>query len=130
MLSGGAFHRFVSGAAGLRVAVVNDESATGLGFDMIVQSDVVALERGSERGELLYQAGADDGLNFLLDLVASGAFNRRHAGIFAGGDETAAGSGLNAINKSAKDAFEVHEEMSEFYSGVAVCVLANAILIQ
>ena len=54
------------------------------------------------------QTGGDGFLDPLLDLFASGAFDRRGAWIFAGGDETAARFRFNSINESAEDGFEVH----------------------
>src|SRR5207302_6111408 len=70
--------------------------------------DVVARQRGLQRGKLRAKVRGNALLNFSLDLLTSSAFDGGNGGIFAGSYESSAGLGLDAVNKFAKNVFEFH----------------------
>jgi hypothetical protein len=70
-----------------------------------VQLDVITRQRGLQGGKLRAEVRGNALLNFPLDLLTSSAFDGGSGGIFAGGYESSAGLGLDAVNKLAEDAF-------------------------
>src|SRR5947199_10060308 len=87
---------------------MNDEAPAWYGFDVIVQLDLVARQRGLQGRKLRAQVRGNAPLNFPLDFLTSGAFDGGSAGIFTGGYESSAGLRFNAVNKLAKNVFEFH----------------------
>src|SRR6266496_2663990 len=90
------------------IAVMDDEAPAWFGFDVIVQLDVVARQRGLQGRKLRAELHGNALLNFPLDFLTSSAFDGGSGGIFASGYESSAGLRFNAVNKLAKNVFEFH----------------------
>jgi len=83
----------------LAVGGLEDETATGLVFDVKGKFDFFVFQWQLQAREFGGDGGTDLSLDLLLQLLARGCFERGHAGISGMGDEPTFGLGLDSVGE-------------------------------